>query len=399
MKKMMFAALSLIAVNPVFAQSVQKPQNANFTETVEYSNDKHKVETNGFWSNWFITAGAGPQVYFGDHDKQMKFGDRIAPALDVAVGKWFAPGIGVRFMYSGLSAKGATQNGSYTNGKPIEGKPWNGYWLEEQKFNYFNFHLDVLFNVSNLIAGYNEKRIYNCSPYAGIGVMKVTDTPTNAALSGHFGILNTFRLCSALDLNLDVRATLVDDDFDGEEGWRSGEGMLTATVGLTYKFNPRGWSGSKTVVRYNNAEIDAMRNKLNAMSAENEKLRKALEAGNEKQVREIVNKIAAANFITFELGKSDLSNEARVNLGLLAKVIKSVDNKTIYTITGFADSGTGSQELNERLSKARAEAVYNCLINEFKVPAAQLKIDYKGGVDNMFYDDPRMSRAVIMKSN
>ena len=141
-----------------------------------------------------------------------------------------------------------------------------------------------------------------------------------------------------------------------------------------------------------------MRDKLNAMSAENAKLKKALADGNEKQVRDIVNKIAAANFVVFEIGKSDLSNEARVNLGLLAKVIKSVDNKTVYTITGYADAGTGSEKLNERLSKARAEAVYECLVNEFKVPASQLQIDYKGGVENMFYDDPRMSRAVIMKS-
>ena len=28
-------------------------------------------------SNWFISAGAGPQVFFGDHDKQRKFGERI----------------------------------------------------------------------------------------------------------------------------------------------------------------------------------------------------------------------------------------------------------------------------------------------------------------------------------
>ena len=59
----------------------------------------------------------------------------------------------------------------------------------------------------------------------------------------------------------------------------------------------------------------------------------------------------------------------------------------------------GSKKLNERLSKARAEAVYNCLVEEFGVNKSQLKVDYKGGVENMFYDDPRMSRAVITKSN
>ena len=47
----------------------------------------------------------------------------------------------------------------------------------------------------------------------------------------------------------------------------------------------------------------------------------------------------------------------------------------------------------------RAEAVYDCLVNEYGVSESQLKIDYKGGVDNMFYDDPRLSRAVITRAN
>ena len=67
----------------------------------------------------------------------------------------------------------------------------------------------------------------------------------------------------------------------------------------------------------------------------------------------------------------------------------------MYTITGYADAGTGSKRVNERLSKERAEAVYDCLVNEFGVSGSQLRVDHKGGVGNMFYDDPRLSRAVI----
>ena len=98
MKKTIFAALALAAAGPALAQSEQTIQNGDFTETVEYSNDKYKVETNHFWDNWFLSVGAGPQVMFGDHDKQIGFGKRISPALDIAVGKWFTPGIGVRLM-------------------------------------------------------------------------------------------------------------------------------------------------------------------------------------------------------------------------------------------------------------------------------------------------------------
>lgn len=173
--------------------------------------------------------------------------------------------------------------------------------------------------------------------------------------------------------------------------------MFTATIGLTYKFKPRGWDRSKTVTRlvYNNDEINAMREKLNLMSEENARLKEALARGG--QEREKI--VAAANLVIFEIGKSKLSNLSRANLGLLAEVIKQGDPNAVYTVTGYADKGTGSKGLNERLSKKRAEAVFDCLVNEYGVNKSQLKIDYKGGVDNMFYDDPRLSRAVITRSN
>ena len=206
-KKTIFTAAMVLAGGCAFAQTEQN--NSDFTETVEYSTDKYKVETNRFWSNWFISAGAGGQVYFGDHDRQRKFGERISPALDIAVGKWFTPGIGVRLMYSGLSAKGATQNGAYQSGGAISGKPWHGYWLNEQKFKFYNFHMDAMFNLMNIIGGYKEKRIYSLSPYAGVGIARVTSKPKNAEITGHLGLMNSFRLCEAVDLNLDLRATFI----------------------------------------------------------------------------------------------------------------------------------------------------------------------------------------------
>lgn len=397
-KKTMLAALALAASGTAMAQEAQTVQNGDFTETVEYSTDKFKVETNRFWSNWFVSAGGGVNLYFGDHDKQVKFGKRLAPAVDVAIGKWFTPGIGVRFAYSGLSVKGATQTGIHSTGEEVPGKGGYGYWLTKQKFNFFNFHLDAMFNVSNLLFGYNPNRVYSLSPYVGLGVMKTNDTPKATEIAGHFGLLNSFRLCDALDLNLDIRGTLVSDAFDGENSGRGGEGMLTATVGLTYKFKKRGWDKAKTVVRIDNRAINALRQQLSDAEAENERLKRALAEGNREKAKEIVTK-ASANLVTFQIGKATLSNEARANLGMMAEAIKSGDKSVVYTITGYADAGTGSKRLNERLSKRRAEAVFNCLVKEFGVSESQLRVDHKGGVDNMFYDDPRLSRAVITKAN
>ena len=392
-RKCFLASLFFSAVLTAGAQETFEPQN---NENV----DKYKVETNRFWSNWFVSVGGGLNMYMGDHDRQMKFGDRLSPALDVAFGKWFTPGIGVRVMYSGLCISGATQNGSHSNGKPISGKPWDGYWLEEQDFDFFNIHADVMFNMSNLLCGYNEKRIWNCSPYIGVGWAHVWDKPSTREVSMNVGILNSFRITSSLDINLDIRGMLVNDRFDGEVGQAKEDGLLTATVGLTYKFPLRGWNHVKNVEPVDMAALNALRQKVDQLSRDNERLQRALEAGRKEEAKTIVKKISVAspNLVTFKIGKSNLSNEAKANLSMMAEVIKSSDSNVVYTVTGYADAGTGSKSLNERLSKKRAEVVKDFLVKECGVKESQLEVDYKGGVGNMFYDDPRLSRAVITKS-
>ena len=395
-KKIFLTALCAVAISPAFAQT------SNVEEKVEYSTDKYKVETNRFWNNWFISLGAGGQVYFGDHDKQIDLKKRIAPALDVAVGKWFTPGIGVRIMYSGLKSKGATQDvistPAHSTGENVPGKDGPGEHLRYSKYKMDNLHADVMFNVLNLFGGYNENRKWDLSPYAGLGWARVYDSPSAKEVSANIGVLTSWHFCKSLALNLDVRGMFVNDRFDGEDGGRSGEGNLSATLGLSYKFKQRGWDRSKTVYRYDYGDLEGMRQKLNDMNAENERLKQAIADGDRQRAQTHARKIASANLVTFKINKSSLSNEARVNLGMMAEIIKSGDPDAVYVVTGYADAGTGSKKGNERLSKERAESVYDCLVKEFGVSEKQLRIDYKGGVDNMFYNDPRLSRAVITKA-
>lgn len=391
-KKSIIAAFALAAVAaPVCAQT---EQTGTMEETIEYSDDKYKVETNHFWDNWFVTVGAGGGLFLGDHDRQIGLGKRISPALDIEVGKWFTPGLGLRLGYNGLSAKGATRwSEAHSTGEQVPG--WNG-GMDYSKFKYFNLHADVLFNFSNLFCGYNENRIWNSSPYVSVGWMRTWEAPTVGNITMSVGWLNTFRLNKALDLNLDLRGALVDDAMDGEMGGSKFDGMITATVGLTYKFKQRGWSRSKTVTRTNMGEINALRDQLNRANEENARLRNAIDESN-REPKQAVKKTVASNLIIFRIGSAKLSKEARANLGLLAEAIKSSDPNAVYTITGYADAGTGSKKTNERLSKERAEAVRDCLVNEYGVSDSRLRIDYKGGVSNMFYDDPRLSRAVITR--
>lgn len=77
-------------------------------------------ETNRFFDNIFVGVAGGVNIYFGEHDSYGKFGKRMAPALDIHVGKWFTPSIGARVGYSGLQAKGGRPQAPNTQRVPTE---------------------------------------------------------------------------------------------------------------------------------------------------------------------------------------------------------------------------------------------------------------------------------------
>jgi len=383
MKKLIICLAAALSVNCLNAQTV--------TET------SRKVETNRFFDNWFMSVGGGAQVYFGDNDSQGRFGKRIAPTLDVAVGKWFTPGLGLRLEYSGLQAKGfGPQYAAYTNGS-MNDKGYN-----KQNWNIMHLHGDVLFNLTDMFCGYREGRVYSAIPYVGLGWMHSYDRPKTNELAATVGFINRFRLSSALDLNLEMRGTLVNDRFDGELGGKGKEGLATVTVGLTYKFKQRGFQRAtvRTVsTGISESDMQQLRDRLNNMQKEKQMLADELEAARNKKAETIVSKemTIAPRIIIFPLGKSTLSKQERVNLGYFAKLIKEAPADKVYTIVGYADNKTGSAAVNERLSEERAEAVRDALVTEFGVKASQLKTESRGGVDNMYYDDEALSRAVIVE--
>ncbi len=399
MKKQLIAT-ALIAMAGITAMAQQPTVKTDTTVTVEYSSDRYRVETAPFKANWFVGVDGGAQVYFGEHDKQCKFGDRLAPALNIYVGKWFTPAVGARLVYSGISQKGATQNHNiHGTGEAVPGKGGWGYWLEQQKFSFMNIHADVMFNLANAFCGYKpEGHLWNPTPFIGLGWAHVySEKPKTNEISANVGLINAFRLCDALDLNVNLHAMMVNEAFDGETGHRGGEGNLSATLGLTYKFKPRGWEKSKLVKVIETSDVSQYQIALAELKAERERLEKELsELKSKPEIIETTNTIASPYYVRFELGKSELSKEARVNLGLLAEILKTTGAK--FTVSGYADAATGNKKINEKLSQERAQAVYDCLTKEFSVPASQLDLDSKGGVDNMFYDDPALSRAVITKA-
>ena len=402
LKKSLIAAVACLSLAP----ALRAQQTTDSVYTVEVKDaDKYRVETNRFGANWFVGIGAGAQMYFGDHDKQMRLGDRITPNFEAYFGKWFTPGIGVRIGANGYKIKGAAAWTGHNN--PVAPSvnrdnyggfivDWNpatrtgkldeyatkkvGYNVFQTEQQYIHAHADVLFNVTQMVCGYNEDRFYSLIPYAGLGFATTLERASTTGrhsneVTASVGILNRFRINRAWDINLDIRAT----------------------VGVSYNFPKRGWDRSTvTSIRVNENVLNDLRGRLSDLEGQNSDLRRQLEEALNRQVTPENVACGMPLLVTFPINRWILSNKDRVNLGFLAEALKA-NPKLVYSISGYADKGTGSVKRNIFLARKRAEVVYNCLVKEFGVSESQLKKDSHGGVANMYYNDPRCSRSVLSK--
>lgn len=420
------SALLFGAMGVTMAQETTVSEDTERTVKEEVVNPR-RYEAGGFKDNWFIGIGGGVNLYMGEHDRQLKFFNRLAPAMDVYVGKWFTPSVGFRLAYSGGQGFGATNlvtglinstgsriDSDYLTDKYLESNPDTGHQpLHWQEFHIWNIHADLMVNLMNLFGGYKE-RVYELSPYIGVGLARTYALKSNEnhfcnnRINGIVGLFNSFRLCDALDLNVDVRGVLVPQDFEGELGVRPGggetyesEGYVTATIGLAYTFKPRGWGLSKNRTVYETktrVETVVDEDALNAALAKNKELEDELANAKAQTKTEVVESLLSPElYIAFPFNKSTLSGEARVTLTNLANILNAVeDMDVVYKISGYADQQTGSEESNLKLSEERAQAVYDYLVNELGVAPEKLEIEAVGGVDTMFYNDNRLSRAAIL---
>ena len=364
-------------------------------EVVEIRQDKYAVVTNPFWDNWFVSLGGGATVMFGDYDSAGSFGKRISPTLNVAVGKWFTPGLGGRLQYSGLQARGyvPSAGSDYAVGVMQNG----GYY--KQRFNYMNLHADAMFNLSALFGGYNPSRVYEIIPYVGAGITHNYSTPHREALSVNGGIINRFRVSDALDINLELSAVAAEDKFDGGIGGKGYDGLLSATAGLTYRFPKRGFNRPEPSI--SEARLAAIRNKMNLLAAENAGLAEALEAAEsrEPEVKEtevIVSRpVIAPRTVFFTIGSSEVSAREAMNLSYLAKSIRQCPQAT-FVVNGYADAATGTKEYNEKLARQRAEAVIDVLVGKYGIDRSKLLVGTTEAVDS--FGDPILNRVVVVES-
>ena len=388
MKKVIFCISAFMMFLTAGAQENKKFRHANF-------------ETNRFIDNWEVSVGVGGQSFYRLHETpglDLNEGNKISFGFNVAAGKWFTPIFGARVQYQGISM---------TNAFRATGA--------ENNWNYHYIHADALINLTNWICGYKSDRFYNAVLIGGAGYGLSSSENmegVNNEMVMTAGLQNRFRLCKSWDANLELKANLTKQGFDNaNSGFRFGS-IYDVTAGVTYKIsNKRDFAlidHDMYTSKIAALEKDVENGNKTIAEGEEEvaKLKKALDK--EKKAKEAAmeaeRKAKAAYAPTpnqslsifFRLGESEISDKNEEKLKFLAEAIKASKGNEVFTITGYADRQTGTEKYNENLSKERAAAIYNYLV-DLGVEKDRLKIDYKGCKEQPFSGRAYMNRVAIIK--
>ena len=354
--------------------------------------------TNRFGDNWFLAVGGGINLLWTEDVKVA-----VGPSLDANFGKWFTPAIGMRIGYQGLNSR---------------------FWADSpstlKKLGYLYIHGDFLWNISDAIGGYKEKRFWDFVPYVHTGYfrsygLKGDDFHKNEIAAG-IGLLHNLRLCRRMDLVIDMRALAVNGRASGADG---GVAILpSVTMGLAVDLgNPsfRRYSRIRERDRQDDANTIAFLESLtmsydkenDALARENDRLKKA----NKKMKNQNISQKPATPVhsesvisiedmepvaIYFEIGRTDLSAMEMKHLEYVAKnILENVDacRPVCLTVIGTADGNTGSHKRNVALSEARAKLVFDILTQKYGIAPERLlvKSEITGKVPQ-----PEFSRAVFI---
>ena len=347
--------------------------------------EKYSVATNSFWSNWFVQVGADWNAWYSNQEHGRNAAEsplkrfRSNPGASIAIGKWFTPGLGLRTKVQGIWGKrvGASLNPAsrLDNG--------NKYWIAQEQ---------VMFNMSNLLCGYNENRVWNVIPFAGAGIGR-SMSANRYAMGLSVGVQSSWKVCKLMRVYLEAGWNRYEGDLDGvgeattkARGWASHDNNVYAEVGLNFNLGKGTWNKVPDVDAINaqhQAALDALNAKLRDSEAENARLRdqlanqKPVETTSES-VKQLVNTPVS---VFFNINKSTIASQKDlVNVQALAKYAK--DNNNSLLVTGYADSATGTPAYNQKLSERRANTVANELV-KMGVENGKITAVGKGGVETL----------------
>lgn len=321
----------LVAALGMFAMAA----NAQETQEVTYE----------YLPHWYFQGNVGAQYTLGE----TKFSKLISPNAQLGVGYNFNPVLGLRLTVNGWQSKGA----------------WTTNETKVYKWNYVAPSLDLTVNLSNLISGFNPKRIVDVSlflgPEANIAwnnkeqndivaaypdIQKLEEyrkdynwTGTKINPFGHFGLDVDFKVSDRVKINLEGAANVGADKYNSKHAGNM-DWYFNALVGVKV----------------------ALGKTYNKIVPEPVVVVPPTPTKPEPKPIKVMKSFDKTINVFFKIRESYISPVENAKVQEMIAFLKDVPEAKV-TVTGYADAGTGNPRINLKYSQDRANAVTKALID------------------------------------
>ncbi len=365
------ACLALVSLGAT-AQKQQKVVDRIDQRTVQ---ELERVDvSNEFKPYWYLDLQGGAQWTIGE----AKFKDLISPNVQLGLGYQFSKVVGARLAFNGWQSKGG----------------FNSAENMKFKWKYIAGGLDVTFNLSNLVAGWNPKRFFNLSLFVGGGANMGfdNDEAKNLAAQGYNmqylwdgtkfrpyfrgGLQAMFRLSDAVNLLVEGNANGLSDKYNSKYGDNIDK-YVNALIGLRINLG-------KT---YNEKKTEVYRDVVYT-----DTIYKYVTIEEPKPV--VVKPEPMRRDVFFKINKAVIRETEAAKLEDIANYMKA-NPKAKVNVVGYADAGTGNNRINDRLAKKRADVVVKCLLEKYEIAADRISYDSKGSREQPF-EVNELNRVTIM---
>ena len=349
-----------------------------------------------FQKHAFLNLEGGLQYTLGE----AKFKDLLSPNVQLGLGYQFSPVFAARIQANAWQSKGG----------------WNGFrtqigatpYTNDYKFKYVAPGVDLMFNLSNLVCGWNPNRVFNLTAFVGGGAniawgngeantiastLKNLDAynleyiwdGTKTRLFGRGGLEAAFRLSDAVALTIEGNANILSDKYNSKK--HSGNKMkadwyfngligLKINLGKTYnKILPPPPAPAPEPAPEPQPVVQPAPAPAPAAAVVEEKI--------EPLRRDIF----------FLINKTNIRPEEARKVKDIADYLQKYPNSKVV-ITGYADAGTGNDRINDRLAAGRADSVVKSLVNDYGIAQGRISYDSKGSRVQPFAEND-MNRVTI----
>ena len=382
--KVLLLAFLCGVVMSISAQEYQ-PQVGFSTE----NGSKVNFKKNKASDNWFISLGGGVSMYMGDQNADADMADRINWAAGLSIGKWYNPYLAFRLKIDG----GQLKNFGNLGAQSVSTK---------QDFMYGNGHIDLMWDITNFWAPYNEKKAVRLIPFVGLGyalrpgkTVGAYEYKRSESPSINLGLQIPFRLSNRVDLFLEGQYTMVNEQFNRWDMGHEEDRIVSALLGFNFKL---GRTNFEVIEPMDYDLLNDLNSQINALRAQNDELSKRPVSCPEcPKIAPVVESIETMkNAVFFRLNSSVIDKNQDGNIFNTSEYAKK-HNLPIKLI-GYADKKTGTADYNQGLSERRARAVAKRLTEKHGIPTDRISIEWKGDTQQP-YDVNEWNRLVIMDTN